>query len=98
MAQRHINMNLIELTHSVDETEALFPSSGDDGEDVQATQEAQARAADAMGVKAEELVWHLPDVFAVRYGSSYVATASHGDQRVRFLMDAGTFQEGDDQV
>jgi hypothetical protein len=51
-----------------------------------------------MGVKAEELVWHLPDVFAVRYGSSYVATASHGDQRVRFLMDAGTFQEGDDQV
>lgn len=78
----------------------LFPAQGEDGTEVLANPLARARAAEALGCGINELTWHLPDIFAVRYGSSYVASASAPNgRRVRFLCsDAGDFQPGDDRM
>lgn len=84
----------------VSQTDAWFPSDPE-GQNVQASPAAKERAREIMGLDiwddSIKLGWHLPDVFSVRYGSSYIATATHGNQRVRFLMDEGTFREEDAQ-
>ena len=52
--------------------------------------------AQAMLGESEAVQWHCPDVFSVRYGSNYVATATAGALAVRFHTDEGDFREGDD--
>lgn len=82
----------------------LFPHEGEEGERVWPTSVAEAHAKAALGIvdtpdSTTVLEWHLPDVFDVRYGSSYVASAWVGSNKVRFhTSDAGDFREGDDNV
>jgi len=89
-------MQIIELKFPLDKVEDLFPCPDPDGHNVQVSNEAKELAATSLKCKAEELLWHTPDVFSVRYGSSYVATAHHNGNRVRFHSDEGDFKEGDD--
>lgn len=92
-------MNFIDLKFPLEVIDALFPSMGEEGQDVKTTPASVAHACTALGVpEGTELQWHLPDVFSVRYGSSYVATARHGDLAVRFHSTEGEFREGDDKM
>jgi hypothetical protein len=85
-----------DLHFSDDEVEALFPCKGEEGQDVQVSQQAVVEAAQALGVPLDaNILWHTPDVFAVRYGSSFVASAQVGDLVVRFHGPDGDFREGD---
>ena len=69
---------------------------GDEGANVQPSAWAR-RVAGAMLGESEVVQWHTPDVFAVRYGSNYVATATAGNLAVRFHSEYGNFREGDDK-
>jgi hypothetical protein len=89
-------MHYIDITlpeHVVDD---MFPACGEEGTCVQPNAWA-SRVAHAMLGESEAVQWHTPDVFAVRYGSSYVATATAGTLAVRFHSDEGDFREGDDK-
>ena len=79
--------------------EELFPAQGADGESVAPSDLATARAAAQLDVPWQEIRWVAPDVFAIRYGSSWVATAISKDgRRVRFhTSDVGDFRSGDDE-
>lgn len=77
--------------------EDMFPAETEEGQNVKPSMLAAKVAADYLGVAPESITWHAPDVFAVRYGSSYVATAFAGDRAVRFHSEEGDFQEGDDK-
>lgn len=88
---------IAELKLPEDEIEDLFPCMGEEGDDVRPTEAATLRAAELLGVKMQDITWHAPDVFDVRYGSNYVATATAGDCSVRFLSRLGEFLEGDDK-
>ena len=55
------------------------------------------RVAHAMLGESEAIQWHCPNVFSIRYGSSYVATATAGVLAIRFHSNEGDFQEGDDK-
>lgn len=88
-------MNITDLKFPVETIEDLFPC-GDEGENVRPSEAAIAKAGEVLGVSRGELLWHTPDVFSVRYGSSYVASASAGDKKVRFHSTEGDFKEGDD--
>ena len=91
-------MEIIDQKYFMDELERMFPY-GDEGAQVQASAEAEAAACNALGLPVgTSLQWHLPDVFAVRYGSSYVASATHGDKKIRFHRRQGNFKEGDDRA
>ena len=83
------------LKFSPEIIEELFPA-GKEGTDVKPSIAATARAAAELGVPWTEIQWHAPDVFDVRYGSSYVATAFSGNKKVRFLSTEGNFRIGDD--
>ena len=76
--------------------EKLFPCTGDEGTGVRPGLRAVAIAYGVLGTQAG-VEWHTPDVFSVRYGSSYVATAQVGNLAVRFHSDDGDFREGDDR-
>lgn len=60
--------------------------------------DADKLARKHLGVdESTPIEWRLPrNVFDVRYGSSYVATAIAGDCAVRFVSDDGDFVDGDD--
>jgi len=88
----------VKINISTADAERLFPCDNDDGRDIQASDEAKAMAAEALGCTADQLSWHLPDIFAVRYGSNYVASASYKGTRAQFLTDEGEFKEGDDKA
>ena len=93
-------MQTIDLKFPLSVIEDLFPSGTseeDFGENVTPTIAATARAAAELDVPWQEVKWRCPDVFSIRYGSSYVATALAGDKQVRFHSDEGDFIEGDDQ-
>lgn len=93
-------MHTVDLTYSVDALEALLPPGNSDGQFVTATEAAANDACAAMGLpNGSALTWHLPDVFSVRYGSAYAASAVAVGQnvRVRFLADVGDLRDGDDQ-
>lgn len=77
--------------------ETYFPCEGEEGTDVKPSVFAIAYAAGCLGVALEEVQWRAPNVFDVRYGSSYVATAFAGDVAMRFHSIEGDFQEGDDE-
>ena len=78
----------------------LFPSESEEGQNVKPTEAATARAAASLNVPWQEVRWVTPDVFNIRYGSSWVATAFSKDGRkVRFhSIDAGDFHEEDAAV
>lgn len=81
--------------------EELFPSEDEEGQNVTPSITATARAAAALDVPWQEIRWVAPDVFSIRYGSSWVATAytKDGKRRVRFhSSDAGDFREEDASV
>lgn len=80
--------------------DALFPSEGEEGENVKPSISATARAAVELNVPWQEIRWVAPDVFSIRYGSSWVATAFSKDgSKVRFhAIDAGDFREEDAAV
>ena len=88
---------LHELKFTDTELEFLFPCDDEDGKNVQASAEAVIWACEKLNCLPSELTWHLPDVFSIRYGSNYAATATGPRGRVRFLSTNGEFQEGDDQ-
>lgn len=95
-------MVLLDLTFPLETIDSLFPHEGEEGENVRASPEAEALAKTALGIvdtpdSVTEIEWHLPDVFDVRYGSSYVASAWVGDKKVRFHSTEGDFREGDDK-
>ena len=88
-------MQTIDLKFSSEIIDQLFPSE-EEGQNVQASQEACRVAIAEMKLpEGTELEWHLPDVFNVRYGSSYCAGARHEDQKVRFHSTEGAFLESD---
>lgn len=89
-------MFLLDLKFPLAKVEDLFPCPNPDGQAVKVSDEAKELALTALKCKPEELLWHTPDVFDVRYGSSYVATAHFGGDRVRFHSTEGDFKEGDD--
>lgn len=86
-----------DLKFPLDVINELFPYEGPEGQDVKPTVTATARAAAALDVPWQEVRWVAPDVFSIRYGSSWVATAFSKDGRkVRFhSSDAGDFREED---
>lgn len=77
--------------------EQLFPCDDLDGGNVIPTRAATSQAADSLNVPWEEIRWVAPDVFEIRYGSSWIATAFSKDgRRVRFHSNnAGDFRESD---
>ncbi len=77
--------------------EELFPSESEEGQNVKPTISATARAAAELDVPWQEIRWVAPDVFEIRYGSSWVATAFSKDGRkVRFhSSDEGDFRDED---
>ena len=89
-------MQYIDITLPMDTIEVLFPCTGEEGTCVQHSLRAVAIVYGILGTQTG-IQWRLPDVFGVRYGSSYVATATVGDTSVRFHMDEGDFKEGDDK-
>jgi hypothetical protein len=97
-------MKVIDLKYPISVINEMFLEAGDEGTHVYPTDAAVAAAKAALMVidTAEctaDLEWHLPDVFDVRYGSSYVAAAWVGDRKVRFhTSDMGDFREGDDKM
>ena len=88
-------MHYIDITLPAHVVEDMF-QCGDEGANVQPSPWA-VRVAGAMLGESEVVQWHTPDVFAVRYGSSYVATATAGILAVRFHGPDGDFREGDDK-
>lgn len=93
-------MQIIDLKFSTDTLEKIFPCDGEEGQDVRHTPEAERHALLALNLVPSEcaaLKWHLPDVFAVRYGSSYVGSATHieSNRVVRFHSTEGDFREED---
>ena len=90
-------LNFTDLKFPLKVIDDLFPSEGEEGQNVKPSIAATARAAAELNVPWQEVQWTCPDVFSVRYGSSYVATARAGDNAVRFhTSDAGDFRYGDD--
>lgn len=79
------------------QVDELFPSEGDEGQNVRPTAAATACVAALLNVAAGDVQWHAPDVFDVRYGSNYIATGRAGDKSVRFLSTLGDFLQGDDE-
>lgn len=76
--------------------EKLFPCTEPEGTGVRPNLRAVAIAYGVLG-ESKGMEWHTPDVFSVRYGSSYVATATVGDTSLRFHSSEGDFREGDDR-
>lgn len=93
-------MRIVTVGMSADEAETIFPCSGPDGTKVRATELAELLARNALDRSTlnTPFAWHLPDAFSVRYGSNYIATATFGSERVRFVTDDGNgeWREGDD--
>ena len=86
---------------TLDETDDFFPATDEDGRNCKATKEAEVLARGLLSASEEvPISWHIPDVFSVRYGSSYLATARVGDAAVRFLVEDNEgvyFSRGDDE-
>lgn len=82
------------LVHTYEELDELF-GGNEEGQDQVATQKAIDLVHAHLGEGS--ITWHLPDVFDVRYGSHYVATATVGTESIRFISPEGTWQDGDDQ-
>jgi hypothetical protein len=85
------------LTLPLDRAEELF-TCGDDGENVTATAAAALLVLQELQLEPPAYIkWHLPDVFDIRYGSSYVGTATVGEKSLRIVTDEGDWQDGDDK-
>lgn len=74
--------------------ETWFPCD-DNGCDVQPSLIAVEFACRELSAEPEDLQWHTPDVFSIRYGSCYVATARSKAGSVRFVTDEGDFVDSD---
>lgn len=76
---------------SVFTADALFPATDDDGRNPIATPEAVKLARQLLDVPPSEpdsvIVWNLPDVFSIPYGSNDIGTASYVDRVVEFCFD-----------
>jgi hypothetical protein len=91
-------VEIIDLKYTLATIDELFPSDDEEGQNVRVSYFAAEVAARLLGVPQDELLWHAPDVFSVRYGSSYVASASANGKKVRFHSTEGDFKEGDDNA
>lgn len=89
-------MHYIDITLPEHIVEEMFPACGEEGTFVEPNAWVQ-RVAHAMLGESEAIQWHCPNVFSIRYGSSYVATATAGVLAIRFHSNEGDFQEGDDK-
>jgi hypothetical protein len=90
------------VTLTTEQADLLFVPHGDEGNDVRATADAEELTRSivraAQGARpVEDIHWHLPDVFNIRYGSCYVGTATINGMAVRFVTDLGDWKEGDDK-
>lgn len=91
---------ITDVTLSYERLEEMFPTD-DDGNVTSITEVAWEEAKKALGIsepETEQVSWHTPGVFDVRYGSTYAASAIMGDKRVRFHCPEGDFREGDDKM
>lgn len=79
---------------STGDAETWFPCD-DNGCNVQPSAIAVEFACRELSCSAADLQWHTPDVFSIRYGSSYVATARSKAGSVRFVSDEGDFVDSD---
>lgn len=84
---------LFTTTQSYESLDELFGGT-EEGQDQVATPAAVEIVRLMLG--EGEIEWHLPDVFSVRYGSNYVATARVNGNELRFLQPEGEFKDGDD--
>ena len=92
-------MQVVDMHFTLAEIDSMFPHSGEEGQDVSASPGAEVWARLSLSLPDHvALDWHLPNVFDVRYGSSYVAGATANGCRVRFHSDLGDFREGDDKM
>lgn len=88
--------NIINKTYDVDALENLLPCLGEEGQDVYPSAEMEQAARDALQAPDDALlVWHLPDVFSVRYGSSYAGAVRYQNTVLRIHADEGNFREED---
>lgn len=87
-----------DIYYSYEQLEDMFPTD-DDGNVISITEAAWSEVFAFFGhdFQRAEIKWKTPGCFDVRYGSSYVATASLGDMSMRFHNCEGDFREGDDE-
>jgi hypothetical protein len=89
-------MKILNATVSLDELELLLPCLGEEGQDVYPSPEVIALALGVLQAPDDALLrWHLPDVFSVRYGSSYAGAVRWGNLELRLHGDYGDFREED---
>lgn len=91
---------IVDITLSYERLEEMLPTDSD-GNVTSITEVAWEEARKALGIgeaECEQVSWHTPAVFDVRYGSTYAASAILGDKRVRFHTPEGGFQDGDDKM
>ena len=82
--------NITYLKRDINEMEALFPCLGEEGQDVYPSVAALQIAREELQAPQDALlVWHLPDVFSVRYGSCYVGAVRYENKEIRFLWENG---------
>lgn len=92
---------VVDLFFVAEVVDRMFPATGDNGEVDGVSEGARDIARQALALADNETVcWFTPNVFSIRYGSSFAASArtQDGKRMVRFhTADQGDFQEGDDQ-
>lgn len=89
-------MQILTATMTLDELERLLPCLGEEGQDVYPSAAALALALGVLQAPDDALLrWHLPDVFSVRYGSSYAGAVRWGNLELRLHGDEGNFREED---
>lgn len=90
--------NIIVTQHSVDALEKLLPCLGEEGQDVYPSKEAVELAHGLLQAPQGALLrWNLPDVFDIRYGSSWAGSVRYEDKELRFHNneDFKNFKEED---
>jgi hypothetical protein len=92
-------MATTDMSFGEPDIEDMFPCAGEEGTAVTVSPVADAIARRALWAGPDSVLdWHVPDVFSIRYGSSYVATATYRDNSLRFhtVLEGDSFQDGDD--
>lgn len=91
-------MQVIKDLHYSDDTlEEMFSETTGYGQGIVPTEKAILAASKELEAPANEISWKCPDVFDIRYGSSYAATAFANGKAIRFHSTEGDFREGDDK-
>jgi hypothetical protein len=89
---------LVDMFFSEEDIYQMFPCMEEDGDRVQVSDAAVRWAQQTLAIdEAASIQWHAPDVFAIRYGSSFVASARSVSGYLRFHHLDGDLREGDDR-